>query len=113
MSVSSIFLDSDQSLCPWRVDFVGENRGFTLARLVASLNGERIKRFGELTMINPNICKYVLVKVLPKEANSVFQYAIYRGHKLEIMDRDVKPYGNRRMYLKFSIMSDSYYLRSR
>jgi hypothetical protein len=58
-------------------------------------------------MLNPNIYKRVLVEVLPGS-----KYATYRGHTLEINDLryGTKPPGRRYMYLKFSILTDSYYL---
>lgn len=65
-------------------------------------------------MLNPNINKYVLVKVLPVDtAKTTIQKAIYRGHEIEIMDYTVKALGNRRMFLRYSICSDRYYLKSK
>lgn len=61
-------------------------------------------------MINPNICKRVLVEVSADQKT-----AVYRGVTLEINDYRApapKP-GRRRMWLKFSIFSDKYYLTSR
>lgn len=58
-------------------------------------------------MINPNINKLVLVEVQLDQ-----QTALYRGYSIEINDYRVpapKP-GHRRMYLRYSIMSDRYYL---
>ena len=66
-------------------------------------------------MINPNICKYVTVDVV-EELNKFNQpevFGYYNGHKLNIVTRSyltkVKP-GRRRLYLKYSMMSDRYYL---
>lgn len=61
-------------------------------------------------MINPNICKFVYV-VVSKDRKT----ATYNGHVLEINDyRYPAPMpGNRRMYLKYSIMNDRYYLTSK
>lgn len=65
-------------------------------------------------MINPNICKYVLVNVLPLDIKkTTIQKAIYKNTEIEIFDFQVKPIGKRRMYLKYSIINDQYYLKSR
>lgn len=67
-------------------------------------------------MINPNMCKRVLVDVQPMSADSSYQIAFYkvrgRTYALEIHDKEPKEPGMRRMYLKFSIMTDRCYLKS-
>lgn len=62
-------------------------------------------------MLNPNICKLVTVDVLADNAG----IAVYRGHTLDIHLRNktsIKP-GRRRLWLKYSIMRDTYYLTDR
>lgn len=62
-------------------------------------------------MLDPTICKLVLVDVLPREGYA--QYGVYKGHKIVIADFQEKPIGRRRMYLKYSIINDEYYLKSK
>lgn len=61
-------------------------------------------------MLNPNICKMVYVTVSKDRT-----IAMYRGKILDINDyRYPAPQpGNRRMYLKYSIMNDRYYLTTK
>lgn len=61
-------------------------------------------------MINPNIEKLVLVTV--EAVTGTQQFADYRGRRIEINDYRhgfAKP-GKRRLWLRYSIMSDRYYL---
>ena len=61
-------------------------------------------------MLNPNICKMIYVNVYTDRLS--FK-AIYKGMVLDIHESVRKPRvaaGKRRLYLKFSIMSDRYYL---
>jgi hypothetical protein len=99
-------LDDGQPLVDFSVDIVGKISW----RGNCNRYGAQLRACGG-DMINPNICKYVVVKVLPRDG--VTQYALYRGVKLPINDEETKPLGNRRMYLKFSILNDRYYLRSK
>lgn len=66
-------------------------------------------------MINPNIIKLVTVEI--KEVttpNDLWSTAEYRGYELglHLWHRTLKP-GKRRLYLKYSICSNSYYLTDR
>lgn len=68
-------------------------------------------------MINPNICKYVTVEVTEEidRFNQKILVGYYRNVKLDInqrTDRVIKT-GRRKLYLKFSIMTDRYYLSDR
>ena len=62
-------------------------------------------------MINPNICKFVVCEV----ANNL-ETARYRGLDLPLSlynnQRKIKP-GKRRLYLKYSILSERYYLTNK
>ena len=61
-------------------------------------------------MLNPNICKMIYVNVYTDGRS--FK-AIYKDMVLDIHESGRLPRvetGKRRLYLKFSIMSDSYYL---
>jgi len=67
-------------------------------------------------MLNPSVCKMVYVNVytdgLSFMGTSIIK-AIYKGMVLDIHESVRKARvktGKRRLYLKFSIMSDSYYL---
>lgn len=69
-------------------------------------------------MINPNISKRIIAQV-NEDITLDNQYresnATYRGHSMKVMLRDkaLIEAGNRRLYLKFSIVSDSFYLSDR
>jgi len=68
-------------------------------------------------MINPNICKRVNVEIVGEPVISLYgntyQYGIYKGFKLDVYsDTIIKP-GKRRLYLKYSIINDRYYLTKR
>lgn len=61
-------------------------------------------------MLNPNICKRV--RVIAEPVNGTMQYASLNGTRLVVNDLRhgfLKP-GNRYAYLKYSIMTDEYYL---
>ena len=61
-------------------------------------------------MINPNISKFVIVEV-----SENLETATYKGFTLPLLlrgDRTVKP-GRRRLWLKFSILNDRFYLTDR
>ena len=59
-------------------------------------------------MINPNVCKRVLVVV-----SDDMLTGYYKGLTLTIHDRVLtKKPGRRWMYIKYSIVGDCYYLRS-
>lgn len=64
-------------------------------------------------MLNPNICKRVTVSVNKAEISkygSISQFAEYQGQLIEISEyTEIEP-GKRRLYLKYSIISDRYYL---
>jgi hypothetical protein len=67
-------------------------------------------------MINPNIYKYVLVKVEKDIAkNDLYATAEYRGYKIDVVlrDKDTLKAGTRRLYLKYSICNDRYWLTDR
>lgn len=69
-------------------------------------------------MINPNICKRLLVEVGDPVISAfgshvVSQQAVYKGRTLEIHARDAIKPGRRYLYLKYSIMLDQYYLSKR
>lgn len=64
-------------------------------------------------MINPNIHKLVTVSVKEPRVtryNTIEQFAVYRGKVLEIITRQPVNTGNRRLYLKYSVVNDTYYL---
>lgn len=70
-------------------------------------------------MLDPNICKrvdcFVDVAVIGVRSGLMEQFATYQGVRLEILHRKpnaVKP-GKRRLYLKYSIINDQYYLSDR
>ena len=69
-------------------------------------------------MLNPNISKLVYCIVgepvySQYSKQVVAQHAEYRGVKLDISENvAVKP-GRRRLYLKYSILRDQYYLTKR
>lgn len=67
-------------------------------------------------MINPNICKLVTVEVNKAEISkygNISQFASYKDHLIEISEyTEIKP-GKRRLYLKYSIIRDRYYLTKR
>lgn len=67
-------------------------------------------------MLNPNICKRVTVNVGKAEISkygSISQFAEYNGQLIEISEyTEIEP-GNRRLYLKYSIMNNRYYLTKR
>lgn len=68
-------------------------------------------------MINPNISKYVIVNVTEAidRFNKKVLVGFYQNVKLDIYqgtDRVIKP-GRRKLYLKYSIMTDKYYLSDR
>jgi len=61
-------------------------------------------------MINPNISRFVVCQV-----SSDLQTAIYKGLVLSVClrgIRNIKP-GSRRLYLKYSIVNERYYLSDR
>lgn len=66
-------------------------------------------------MINPNVCKRVTVEIkettTPRDLRATAEYA---GATLEIhlRKRTLQP-GKRRLYLKFSICNNGYYLTDR
>jgi hypothetical protein len=66
-------------------------------------------------MINPNICKRVTVEVIERLDQGFHLYsgkAKYQGNDFKVVLRGtkaIKP-GKRRLYLKFSILNDEYYL---
>lgn len=61
-------------------------------------------------MINPNICKrvnvYVSETITPQDDKKI------KGLPVILWNRTLKP-GKRRLYLKFSILNDGYYLSDR
>ena len=69
-------------------------------------------------MINPTISKYVIVDV-PEDITSKNEYqednAVYRGQGLRVMlrDKELIKAGRRRLYLKYTITGDRYYLSDR
>jgi hypothetical protein len=67
-------------------------------------------------MLNPNICKRVMVdvsKAIVSKYGSISQFAEYKGYLIEISEyTEIEP-GKRRLYLKYSIMNDRYYLTKR
>ena len=69
-------------------------------------------------MINPNICKRVKVLVQPATVSSfgkANQTALLNGRTLDIVYRKnqkIKAPGSRYLYLQYSIMTESYYLRT-
>lgn len=69
-------------------------------------------------MLNPNIHKRIRVLAGPVEKSkfgSQYQYVAYKGQILEVNERFdgfLKP-GNRYAYLKYSIMTDSYYVTAK
>lgn len=70
-------------------------------------------------MINPNICKYITVSVpsdlIQGKTDFKDNNAFYKGVGLKVMLRDKQTLkaGNRKLYLKYSIMSDCYWLSDR
>lgn len=70
-------------------------------------------------MIDPNICKLVTVEVKPAQVSrfgTIYQVGHYRGAVLDINYRDsknIKRPGMRRLWLKYSILNESYYLSDR
>jgi len=64
-------------------------------------------------VINPNICKLITVEVLPLQPGLSTQFARYKGQVLPISDMVEHKPGNRRLYLKYSIFNDRYYLTKR
>lgn len=64
-------------------------------------------------MINPNIHKLVTVSVKEPTVTrygTVEQFADYLGQSIEVYTRQPVIAGNRRLYLKYSIVNDRYYL---
>jgi len=67
-------------------------------------------------MINPNISKRVDVVVLKDLLKSdLYAKAVYNGILLEVSlrDKEVLKAGKRRLYLKYSILCNQYYLSDR
>ena len=66
-------------------------------------------------MLNPNICKYVIVNVKESRtwpSGSKEYIGEYKGYRLDVnlrRKKTLKP-GNRRLYLKYSIFRNRYYL---
>lgn len=59
-------------------------------------------------MINPNICRFVTVDLISEDR------AVYRGVELPVyFHSKPKTPGRRRLYLKFSMVNDWYYLTDR
>lgn len=65
-------------------------------------------------MLNPNICKRVIAKInhVASRSGGVEMVAEYKGRILELHTKKLLQPGNRYVYLKFSILSDRYYLSS-
>ena len=66
-------------------------------------------------MLNPNICKRVDVQIDEViETNNLWATAEYKGHTIDIVlyRRTLQP-GTRRLYLKYSISNEQYYLTDR
>lgn len=66
-------------------------------------------------MINPNMRKRVSVQIdRTIETNDLWATAEYQGQKIDIVlyNRTLQP-GTRRLYLKYSIANEQYYLTDR
>lgn len=69
-------------------------------------------------MINPNICKLVTVTVnedITPKNDFKHTNATYQGVNMivHLRDRELIKAGRRRLYLKYSMTSDQYYLSDR
>jgi hypothetical protein len=68
-----------------------------------------------IDMLNPNISKRVSVQIdRTVEPNNLWATAEYDGQKIDIVlyKRTLEP-GTRRLYLKYSIANEQYYLTDR